>query len=363
MSKVNVDHSPPGYPEMKSLISLLLLLTILALPGLACSLLGGVEESTQSVETPAATSLSGATSVPTMAEGEASTPPTIVTGPVSGIAFVGNARNIPGAGEEIFLIDPNGSNLRNLTQSRGDDREPAWSPDGMKLAFSSKRDGNWEIYVMNADGSGQTRLTDHPEHDGEPSWSPDGGSLVFSSNREGGYDLYILRLDSHEIVRLTDHPAPENYPDWSPDGSKIIFSSFGGGRDAGIYTIDVDQSNITFLAGGPLHYPTWSPDGDKIAFDGEPHGSSFEIYVMNSDGSDIVRITEHPIAAGGYNKKPSWSPDGKQLVFYSSDRDPTEPRFELFIINADGSGEHQITDSKSTDQYYGPFDAAWSPVP
>jgi Tol biopolymer transport system component len=359
MIKNNVDHDLPKYPGMKALAFLLLLIASLTLSGLACSLFSGSGDSTPSEES---THLVEMTVIPTTVQGEASAIPTRTSGPLSGIAFVAQARNIPGAGEDIFMIEPDGSNPRNLTQSRGDDREPAWSPDGTKLAFTSNRDGNWEIYVMNADGSGQTRLTDHPEHDGEPSWSPDGGSLVFSSNREGGYDLYIFTLKDNELVRLTDHPAQENYPDWSPDGSRIVFSSFGGERDAGIYTIDVDQSNITYLTWGPLHYPTWSPDGNKIAFDGEPSDSKFEIYVMNSDGSDMVRLTEHPMGAGAYNKKPSWSPDGTQIVFHSSGRDLTEPVNDLFIINADGSVETQITNSKSTDLYYGASMPDWSPV-
>jgi Tol biopolymer transport system component len=367
MSKINFDHRSSRYPEAKRLASLLLPIAILILPGMACSLLGGSETGTQASTLPsdmtATISELDVTPIPTDMQGDATPEITQVMQPVSGIAFAARARNIPGAGEDIFLMDPDGSNLQNLTQSQGDDREPAWSPDGTKIAFSSNRDGNWEIYVMNADGSGQTRLTNHPEHDGEPSWSPDGGSLVFSSNREGGHDLYILNLNNDELFRLTDHPAQENYPDWSPGGTRIVFSSFGGGREAGIYAINIDRSNITYLAWGPLHYPTWSPEGDKIACDGEPHDSKFEIYIMDIDGSDMVRLTEHPSGAGGYNKEPSWSPDGRRLVFHSSDRDPSEPRNELFIINVDGSGEHQITDSKSTDQYYGPFGAAWSPVP
>jgi len=351
---------------MKRLLALVIILVFI--PGLACAFLTGSEESTptdeneQSAETPAETPMSGATLMPTMVEEEESPEPTKISGPVSGIAFVGRDRNLPGSGEEIFLINPDGSNPRNLTQNRGDDRHPAWSPNGTKLAFISERDENWEIYIMNADGTGQIRLTEDPEHDDSPSWSPDGQSLVFSSDRAGGSDLYILHLSDRELIRLTDHPAQEQYPDWSPDGSKILFSSFGGDRDAGIYTINVDGSNLNFLAAGPLHYPTWSPDGEKIAFDGEPHGCKFDIYIMNSDGSDMVQITDHPKGCGGYNKKPSWSPDGTQIVFHSSDRVPNEQRNELFIINTDGSGERQLTDSNSTSVYYGGFYPDWSPV-
>jgi Tol biopolymer transport system component len=368
MIRNNVDHDLSKHPGMKALALLLLLIASLTLSGIACSIFNGSGDSTQTdenvilSETAITIIESGGTHIPTMVESEESSTPRWDSEPASGIAFVGRDRNLPGSGEEIFLINPDGSNPSNLTRSQGDDRDPAWSPDGTMLAFSSKREGNWEIYIMNADGSRLVPLTFNEATDSDPSWSPDGRSLVFTSNREGGYDLYILTLSETELIRLTDHPAQEQYPDWSPDGTKIVFSSFGGGRDAGIYTIDVDGSNLQPLAVGPLHNPTWSPDGNKIAFDGEPSDSKFEIYVMNSDGSDMVRLTEHPMGPGGYNKNPSWSPDGTQIVFHSSDRDPTEPVNELFIINVDGSEENQITNSKSTDLYYGASMPDWSPA-
>ncbi len=115
--------------------------------------------------------------------------------------------------------------------------------------------------------------------------------------------------------------------------------------------------------GGPLHSPQWSPDGSQIAFDGEPAGCKFEVYVMNADGSKMRAITEHPMGCGGYDKHPSWSPDGKQLLFWSDSRDAQHTENEnIFLVNVDGTGETQLTHT-NTVLNSGGFDPDWSPVP
>jgi TolB protein len=96
---------------------------------------------------------------------------------------------------EIYLVKPDGSELRRLTFSPGADQLPAWSPDGARIAFISDRDGNREIYVMNADGSGQTRLTHHPAADDSPAWSPSGDRITFRSDRGGDTKSYSIRPD------------------------------------------------------------------------------------------------------------------------------------------------------------------------
>ena len=89
---------------------------------------------------------------------------------------------------EIYVMDADGNNLRNLTNNPGSDESPSWSPDGQKIAFQSDPDGgkNFEIYVMDADGNNLRNLTNHPAWDGAPSWSPDGQRIAFVSYRDGG---------------------------------------------------------------------------------------------------------------------------------------------------------------------------------
>ena len=119
-----------------------------------------------------------------------------------------------------------GSRLLDLIYGKstpGDVQTPAWSPDGRKLAFVSRRDGNSEIYVMNADGSGQENLTRQPASDSHPSWSPDGRKIVFVSRRDGNSEIYVMNADGSGLRNVTRTPSNDLDPAWSPDGRAIAF--------------------------------------------------------------------------------------------------------------------------------------------
>jgi len=175
---------------------------------------------------------------------------------------------------EVYTMNPDGSDVRVLTNNEVTDGDPVFSPDGTKIVFTSRRDSSTgELYIMNSDGTGVTRLTISPGEDRSASFSPDGSRIAFDSPRstEGRFDIYTMKVDGTDVRRLTMATGfvDEVRPAWSPDGSKISFSS---DRDANeqyeIYEINPDGSSprrVTGLA------PDWdvrshySPDGELIA--------------------------------------------------------------------------------------------------
>jgi Tol biopolymer transport system component len=157
---------------------------------------------------------------------------------------------------EIYVMNADGSDQVNLTNSPAWDIFPVWSPDGSKLAFTSTRDGNFEVYVMNADGTGQVNLTNSPGSDGTPAWSPDGSQIAFRSARDGNGEIYLVNADGTGQVNLTNSPGSDGNAAWSPDGSQIAFGSDRDGNGE-IYVMNADgtgQVNLTNSAshdGGP----------------------------------------------------------------------------------------------------------------
>ena len=242
---------------------------------------------------------------------------------------------------EVYVMQPDGSDLHRLTNSPADDGTPAWSPDKSQLAFTSNRDGNWEIYIVSWDGSGLRRLTNHPADDGGPTWSPDGRYIAFSSDREGNYEIYVMDVAGGDPRRLTNDPGMDTSPAWSPDGERIAFNSTRSGNWE-IHVMRADGSDVQQLTFHPADdwRPAWSPDGQRLAFSSMRDGN-WEIYVMAADGSGLQRLTDNP----AMDWRAVWSPDGQRLAFIS-ERDGNR---EVYVMRADGSEQKRLTNDPGTD--------------
>ena len=206
----------------------------------------------------------------------------------------------------------------NLTNNPAKDMKPAWSPDGSQLAFESDRSGQWQVWMMNSDGSNLRQLTSGPHHSGNPAWSPDGSQIAFASTRLGNFDIYLVNLnDSGEPVNLTRTPANEFYPNWSPDGKQLAFRSDQNDNHQ-IYVVNADGSGVRQLmfTEADDDQPAWSPDGSRIAFvsnrvlgsDGRRSrqpSPSYALYVLDFETRDTRLVTGKGGAEIHY---PGWKP-------------------------------------------------------
>jgi len=224
---------------------------------------------------------------------------------------------------EVFVMNPDGSNVVQLTDNGVDDFWPVVSPDGTKIAFWTGRDGNQEIYVMAVDGSSPTRVTTAGAADRQPAWSPDGEMIAFHRVVNSTKEIYTIKVDGTGINRLTNNTFDDSEPAWSPDGSLIAFMTNRDG-DNEIYTMNAsDGSNPSNLTNNPGRdgKPDWSPDGSRILFDRNNTSvdptwlGDAEIMCMSADGTGQVQLTTD--TSGYVDAQARWSANGAKLVFNS----------------------------------------------
>lgn len=255
--------------------------------------------------------------------------------------------------------------------------EPAWSPDGTKITFTSEQGYIATIWAMDADGSNQTKLTYGYTH--SSAWSPDSTKIFFIGSG-GAYagigdyaGIYVIDSDGSNQKRLLDIADDYKYLAWSPDGIKIAFASLSSGN-ADIWVMEADGSNQINLTNSASddYFPSWSPDGTKIAFESEQQGNA-DIWVMEADGSNQINLTNS--ATGDYD--PAWSPDGTKIAFvsepesrsfiewWSATEEGTKVRVfgseqqgntDIWVMNADGSNQIRLTETEGWDGQ-----PAWSP--
>jgi len=254
----------------------------------------------------------------------------------------------------IYGMAADGGQVRRLTQEKGDPAtprglvfqiQPAWSPDGERIAFASRRDGQGHLFVMNADGSGTKRLTSGAVEDANPSWSSDGTRIVFE--RGVAAQLYVMGAGGENPQRVTDELVNEADPAWSPDGRWIAYVRRTPGTSIKeIWLVRPDGSDrhqLTHLRASSSA-PAWSPGSRRIAFSSDKRGRIPAIYTVSLDGKAPHELAS-AAASGAFD--PAWSPDGKTIAFWSDG--------SIYTVPLSG-GAQQITSGQNDSS------PAWRPV-
>lgn len=271
-----------------------------------------------------------------------------------------------GGNSEIYIMNPDGSEQRNLTQHRASDSDPVWAPTGDQILFVSDRAGTKDLYLMNADGTNVRKVFRRLVGREHPTWSPDGKQIAY--HRFNKLSIYIASSDGKDDEKLVDGL----WPAWAPNDSEITFIAdenfaiIGDGRlraeNPRIQIIHLQTSvEETLLPGKFLMFsPAWAPDSTQIGFSwvnldaipvedllaGKNAGDTMGIYVVNRDGSGLKEIVAGDDGAA-FN--PTWSPRGDELIY---DKPIREVR-QLFKIASGGGIPEQLTHRGAN------FDADW----
>ncbi len=243
--------------------------------------------------------------------------------------------------KEIWAMDYDGANQRQITHLGSIALSPRISPDGSRIAFSGLTKTSWEIMMYSLDIN---RLVSFPHFGGtnaSPAWSADGTKLAFSSSRTGAPEICITDVSGAGFHCLTNSRGPDVGPVWNrKTNAQIAFVSGRTGLPQ-IYTMEADGTNQQRMTDqGYAVSPNWSPNGQFLTFawvrkygPGEPGAS--DLYLMDIASKQWVQLTHD----GGRNDYPAWSPDGRHIVFQSN----RSGNLQIWMMLADGSKVQQLT--------------------
>jgi TolB protein len=235
---------------------------------------------------------------------------------------------------EIWLMDWDGQNQRQISRHRALSILPSWSPDNERMVYTSFERGTSDMYIINRRGGGRFRINTGLSLNTSATFSPVGNDIAFVGSVRGNPDIYLVKDDGTNIRRLTTSNSIESTPEWSPNGRQIAFTSGRSGTPQ-IYIMDAEGTNVRRIS----HDGNWnddanfSPDGESIAYTSRVNGR-FQIRIAN-----LVTGASRIVAGEGSNEQPSWSPDGQWLSFQSN----RSGKWQVYRMRVDGTDLLQLT--------------------
>nr|WP_319824583.1 Tol-Pal system beta propeller repeat protein TolB [Thalassovita sp.] len=253
--------------------------------------------------------------------------------------------------KNLAIMDYDGANVQNLTDSSSIVLAPRFSPTGDRILYTSYESGFPRIYVLDVASVGRRALQDQPgTMSFAPRFAPDGRTVVYSLTQGGNTDIYKMDINTGQSARLTSAPSIETAPSFSPDGNRIVFESDRSGTQQ-LYIMSANGGEPQRISFGQGRYgtPVWSPRGDLVAFTKQSKGR-FHIGVMRTDGSE-----ERLLTASFLDEGPTWAPNGRVIMFT---RETQGAGGEASLYTVDITGRNL----KRVKTIGGASDPAWSPL-
>ncbi len=289
------------------------------------------------------------------------------------IAFSAFDTNSSSKPPRIYTVLSDGKNRTLLPSDRVADTQPAWSPKGDRIAFTTLIGGGAAaqctngaaggtlVYGLDGDiykqdpssGSTASQLTDTSSFESAPNWRPDGSKVGFWRQSSGPVAMYEMDPDGQNQTALTPVPNGDQYgPSYSPDGTKVLYTAFDSGMSPDVWVRDLASGDTTNLSDNPAMdtSPEWSCDGSKVVF-ASYRGGNGNIYTIEPDGTGLQQLTD----TGWDEDDPTYSPDGTKIAYRSDQHGD----FDLMVMEADGSdAEDPLHLTASVRDEMGP---SWSP--
>lgn len=252
--------------------------------------------------------------------------------------------------KELYLMDADGENLRQLSRDNSIAATPCWGMNGTEIYYTSYKDVNPDLWGIQIETRKTWVISRFAGLNYAPDWSPSNKRIALTLGKDGNSEIYTMDRNGNTATmkRLTHLPSIESSPCWSPAGNQLVFVSDQTGSPQ-IWMMDADGGNMKKISfhGSYNDAPVWAPTGTEIAYVSRDQGH-FNIYTIRLDGSNLKQLT-----SDRNNEDPTYAPDGRHLVF-SSNR---TGNYEIFIMDNEGRNVRQLTRMGTNCQ-----SPSWSPL-